>query len=458
MKNVRKNITEFYETDYIDAASYDNLRKIGSVVDGLKNSGRKIVHTMIQKNIKTDIKVTRLQSKISEFTDYLHNEDLLANAISNMGRRYVGTNQVPLIKAEGNFGKRLKPKASAGRYIFSASEPYLTKLFNPYDYKLLKHQTFEGLHIEPRYYVPILPVILMNGSRDGVTPGYYQNIYPRKVSDILRITKNYIKTGKVNVPKPSFDGFNGSVEVFKGTKNKWTMKGVWEKTSSLNIHVTELPLGYSLKKYIAHLNKLEDKKIINSYINKSNPTTDKFDFNVRVNRNFFKENTEEEITKILGLEKTFVEHFNVMGENNRMLEYTTPNEVFLEYAKIRMDYYHKRKEMRIADITYDIKYNASKYFFVKGVIDKSIILPKRTKEQIYKNLDTTDGIMRHEDSYSYLLNMPIVSMTDEQMDKLLKKIKTLKEELEFIKKQTVEEAWLIDINEFETEFKKAKIH
>ncbi|MCK5536281.1 MAG: hypothetical protein KAI79_05600, partial [Bacteroidales bacterium] len=124
----------------------------------------------------------------------------------------------------------------------------------------------------------------------------------------------------------------------------------------------------------------------------------------------------------------------------------------------RMDYYHKRKEMRIADITYDIKYNASKYFFVKGVIDKSIILPKRTKEQIYKNLDTTDGIMRHEDSYSYLLNMPIVSMTDEQMDKLLKKIKTLKEELEFIKKQTVEEAWLIDINEFETEFKKAKIH
>ena len=457
MNNIRKNISEFYETDYIDAASYDNLRKIGSVVDGLKNSGRKIVHTMIQKNIKTDIKVTRLQSSISEFTDYLHNEDLLANAISNMGRRYVGTNQVPLIKAEGNFGKRHKPKASAGRYIFSASEAYLTKLFNPYDFKLLKHQTFEGLNIEPRYYVPVLPVILMNGSRDGVTPGYYQNIYPRKVSDIVRITKNFIKTDKVNVPKPSFDGFNGSVEAFKGTKNKWIMKGVWEKVSSFNIRITEIPLGYSLKKYITHLNKLEDNKVINGYINKSSPTKDTFEFNVKVNRKFFADNTNEQITKILGLEKTFVEHFNVMGENNRMLEYTTPNEVFLEYAKIRLDYYTKRKNMRIADITYDIKYHASKYFFIKGVIAESIVIPKRTKEQINKNLDDTKGVIKHEDSYSYLLNMPIISMTDENMEKLLKKINLLKEELEFVKNQTEKEAWLIDIQEFETEFKKAKI-
>lgn len=449
-------ITKFYETDYIDSASYDNLRKIGSVADSLKNSGRKIAHTMLQKNIKNDIKVTRLQSTISEFTDYLHNEDLLSQAISNMGRRYVGTNQVPLIKAEGNFGKRHKPKASAGRYIFSASESYLNKLFHPLDYKLLKHQTFEGLHIEPRYYVPILPLILINGSRDGVTPGYYQNIYPRKLTDILRMTKGYIKTGKYKIPKPGFAGFDGTVEVFPGTLNKWQIEGKWQKKTAFSLDITEIPLGMSLKKYIKHLNTLEDKKLITSYINRSKPTLDTFDFTVRVNREFFKEHTDEEITKMLGLKTTFVEHFNVMGEDNRILEYTSPEEVFEEYARIRKEYYILRKELQINDITYDIKYNASKYFFIKGVIDETIIIPKRTKEQIYKTLDDFKGIMKHEDSYNYLLNMPIVSLTDEAMAKQLQKIKDLKAELEVVKKRTVEEAWLMDIEEFETEFKKVK--
>ncbi|MCK5535413.1 MAG: hypothetical protein KAI79_01225 [Bacteroidales bacterium] len=446
-------ITKFYETDYIDAASYDNLRKIASVVDGLKNSGHKVLHTMLQKNITADIKVSRLQSSVSEFTDYLHGEDNLGEVISNMGRRFIGTNQLPLIKAEGNFGKRFKPKASAARYIMTAKESYIDKIFSKHDYPLLKHQTFEGLHIEPRYYVPVIPMLLVNGAMHGVTSGFYQNILPRKYSDIIKMTKEYIQNKRFKIPSPGFDGFKGVVTKYPGVKNKWQCTGVWEKTSPFIITVTELPIGYDLNSYKKYLNKLEDDKIIQSYTNKS--TKEVFRFIIKVNRAFMKDKTNSQITACLGLNTTFVEHFNVMGQNNRILEYTSPEEAFEEYARIRLEYYIERKKLRIDEITKEMKLYGSKYFFIKGVVDESIKVFKKSKEEIIDQLIPIENIIEDE-GFDYLLNMPIISLTPERMVLLMDKIKQLSADLVIIKSATPEDMWLNDILELEESVKKAR--
>jgi DNA gyrase/topoisomerase IV subunit A len=72
MKQNTRKITEFFKSDYVDQASYDNLRKIASLVDGQKNAARKIIYTILQKNIKEKIKVSQLGSKVAEFAEYLH--------------------------------------------------------------------------------------------------------------------------------------------------------------------------------------------------------------------------------------------------------------------------------------------------------------------------------------------------------------------------------------------------
>ena len=436
-------ITKFYETDYIDAASYDNLRKIASVADGLKNSGRKVIHTVIQKNINKDVKVSRIQSTISEFTDYLHGEDNLSDVIVNMARRYVGTNQLPLLKDEGNFGKRFKPKASAGRYIFTHKEPIVDKLFNQDDYFSLKHQTFEDMDIEPRYYIPVLPMLLINGSRDAVSTGFYQNILPRGVAPILKMVKQYVETGKYKIPKPRWDGFEGTITRAPDKDiSKWITTGKWEKTSAYSLTITELPIGYNLVSYKKVLIKLEENKTIQSFTDKSD--NEKFKYLVKVPRKFM-EMTDDKITSILELNKNFTEHFNVMGRENRILEFTTPEEVFDEYVKIREDHYIMRKEYLIAKLTEDVKIAASKFLFIKGVVNQTIIIANTPKAEVEKQLDGTTGIIKRDDSYNYLLNMAIQSLTKELMEKIYNDIIELKGRLEVVKGQSIQDMWSIDL-------------
>jgi len=444
-------ITTFYETDYVDAASYDNLRKIASVADGLKNSGRKVIHTIIQKNINSDVKVSRLQSTISEFTDYLHGEDNLSDVIVNMARRWIGTNQLPLLKDEGNFGKRFKPKASANRYIFTRKENYVDKLFINDDYPILLHQTFEDMNIEPRFFVPILPVLLINGSRDAVSTGFYQNILPRGLNEIIKMTENYIKTNKYKIPDPSWAGFNGSISSDK-IPNKWNIYGKFTKTSAYSLTITEVPIGYNLASYKDFLNNLEDKKIIQSYTDKSN--NEKFNYIVKVNRKFFTDyDNDLKILKVLGLEKSYTEHFNVMSSENRILEYTSPEQVFEEYVKIREEFYIKRKQYLIEKITQDIKIAASKFLFIKGIVNDSIKIKNTPKADVENQLDNTPGIIQKDKSYSYLLNMPIQNLTKELMNKILNDIKELKSYLEDINNKSVQNMWLDDIKEFKKAIK-----
>ena len=122
------SVKTFFNTEYVNTASYDNLRKIASVVDGQKNAGRKILHTILEKNVKEEIKVSQLGSKVAEFTEYLHGN--LDGVIVNLCQNFPGTNNIPLMVREGNFGTRFKHLASASRYIYTHGADEFFKLFN----------------------------------------------------------------------------------------------------------------------------------------------------------------------------------------------------------------------------------------------------------------------------------------------------------------------------------------
>ncbi len=169
-------ISTFFENDYVDQASYDNLRKIASLVDGQKNSSRKIIYTILEKNIKDEIKVSQLGSKVAEFAEYLHGN--LDGVIVNLAQNFPGTNNIPLLTREGNFGTRFAQEASASRYIYTYGSKEFFQLFNKNDNAILVKQYFEGEQIEPMFYLPTLPLLLINGS-EGVSSGFAQKILSR---------------------------------------------------------------------------------------------------------------------------------------------------------------------------------------------------------------------------------------------------------------------------------------
>ena len=443
-QNFRKTeIKDFMENQLVDYASYSTLRAIASLADGAKNSGRKVIHTVQKKNITSKTKVTNLNSITSLETEYLHGDQVLNDVIVGYARNFVGTNNLNILYPSGNFGTRFEPEASAPRYIFTYKEKIFDKIFNKEDNNILIHQTFEGTDIEPRFFVPNLPLILLNGS-EGIATGFAQKILPRKLETI----KDYIKSSLVgdSVPElpPFYDGFNGVISA--GTKpNQWNIEGVFVRKGLTKITITELPIGYSLASYTKVLDDLEDKKIIRSYKDKSNAKTDSFEFDVNMDSKILKQ-SDDVVKAKLKLIKTVTENFTVIDENNKVVVYDSPYKVIDHYIKLKLHFLGLRKNYLIQKTKDDLLILASKYLFIKNIVDGNITVNKVKKTDIIAQLKTYDKIITVDGTYDYLLKMPIHSLTEEKLEELLESTKNKKTELQEIQNKTIESTWEEEID------------
>lgn len=433
-------ITEFFNKDYVDQASYDNLRKIASLVDGQKNASRKVLYTVLEKSIKDKIKVSQLGSKVAEFAEYLHGN--MDGVIVNLGQDFAGTNNIPLLQKKGNFGTRFSQEASASRYIYTYGTPQFFELFKKEDSPILKHQYFEGQQIEPMYYVPSLPILLVNGS-EGVSSGFAQKILPRDPKEVTKYIKATLagRSGAHNLT-PYYEGFNGTIEQGE-TQNQWLIKGVANKVGINRVVIEEVPIGYDLKGYIKVLDDLEDKKVIQSYRDKSED--DKFLFEVNIaSKDLGKWDQEELLTK-LKLIKKVSENYTVIDENNKIVVYESAKEILDHYIRVKLDAMSKRKDHLIIKLEEEIRYDFSKYLFIKMITEDQLVVSKRKKDAIVADLDKVEKIIIKDGGYDYLLNMAIHSLTEERMTKLENDIKLKKEELDVLINKTIEQLWSEEI-------------
>lgn len=433
-------ISEFFNNDYVNQASYDNLRKIASLVDGQKNASRKILYTILEKNVKEKIKVSQLGSKVAEFAEYLHGN--LDGVIVNLGQDFPGTNNIPLLQKKGNFGTRFSQEASASRYIYTYGTPQFFELFKKDDTPILKHQFFEGQQIEPMFYVPTLPILLINGS-EGVSSGFAQKILPRNPEDIKKYISAKLngKNSKVQLV-PYYEGFKGTVEAGENS-SQWLIKGVLKITGINKVEISEVPIGYDLKSYIDVLDDLEDKKVIQGYRDKSED--DKFSFEVTVPSKFLKEWPMDELMNKLKLIKKVSENYTVIDENNKIVVYESAAEILDHYIGVKLASLTARKEHLKCRLEDEIRYDYSKYLFIKMIVEGTLIVAKRKKADIVKDLDKVKDILSKDDSYDYLLNMNILSLTDERMTKLEQDIKAKKSELDTLLKKSIEQLWAEEI-------------
>lgn len=433
-------VSRFLNEEVVDFASYSTLRAIGSLIDGQKNAGRKVIYSMANRPNK-ETKLSILAGLIMTDTEYLHGD--ISGSIVTLAQNYVGSNNIPLLTREGNFGTRFTPEASAIRYIFTNKESYFNDVFNPEDNNILISQEFEGTVIEPRFFVPSIPLILVNGS-EGIATGFAQKILPRNLNTIKEYINNYLEGKPLPELTPYYNGFNGAIKPGENT-NQWVIGGVYEKRHLTRVLVTELPVGYTLSSYTKILDDLEDKKIIKSYSDLSE--NDMFKFEISMDNNTIANNFDG-IGGILKLNKTVTENFTVMDENNRVVDYNSPEEVINHYIRIKLEYLDKRKSYLINKINNDLLLLASKYLFVKGVTENTIIVSKMKKDEIISqlNLPENDRIITYEESYDYLLKMPIYSLTSEKLEELLNKIKNLQVELKTIKETHINDTWVKELN------------
>jgi hypothetical protein len=140
------------------------------------------------------------------------------------------------------------------------------KEFDEKDFPLLKYLDDDGMSIEPKYYIPIIPMILVNGS-EGIGTGYSTKIPCYDPKQIIGNLRNKLLKGKeFEDMDPFWYGFEGVIA--KVDNYNYEMYGTYQIDNDKLI-ITELPVGESIDGYKEFLEKLldpEEKKVITKEI------------------------------------------------------------------------------------------------------------------------------------------------------------------------------------------------
>ena len=467
-ETLEMNISIFIDEDLITYSIDHCKRSIPNLIDGLKESQRKILYSAFLKNLKKNFKVGQFAGYVAEKTNYHHGEDNLHNTITKMAQEFVGSNNIPLFYRDGQFGSREQngKDASAARYIFTRLETITRCIYMEEDDELLEQVNDDGDLVEPVFYVPIIPMILVNGC-ESIATGWSSSIPCYNPLDVITCVRAWISGSGVStqdgiqissIPDivPWYRGFTGTIE--ENGKN-YICKGVCErKDDDVNhVVVTELPVGMTINSFLIKLQEMHKDKVIkglknNSGANKPYFMIDEFNDGLRC--------TVDNLKLSSNLNTTNMVLFNA---ENKVKVYNNVDVIIEEFCVVRLKYYHLRKVNLIKNLEYKLKIAKNKKRFIseemsniisiKGKKDADIdVMLKQAK--YFSDTKTIDlGEDEEKGGFSYLLRMPIRTFSAEQIEKLEENIHKLQHEIDAVKLVDEKTMWLNDLNNLEKEYK-----
>ena len=427
------DITDFVHKDLVNFSLADLKRSIAHVADGLKPSQRKVMYSCFQRNLTAEMKVAQLAAYVAEKSAYHHGEVSLAETIVKLANDYTGSNNINLLEPCGQFGTRLMggKDASQTRYIFTKLAKEARKLFDPRDDAILNYLDDDGRSIEPDFYMPTMPMVLVNGT-EGIGTGFSCYVPPFNPDDIKENIKRILGGEEVVPMKPWFRGFKG--KVFKDDGGLWITEGTYRDTGS-RLKVTELPPGRWTQDYKEYLDSLAEKKMITGYTN--NSTTDDVDFEIFGY-------SGKDIVKDLKLRKTFhVSNMHLFHPTKGINRYGSPEEILQDFVELRLEHYKKRKAHLIKVLEARAIMCDHKSKFVSMVIEEELIVFKRKKVELEKEMSSI--FPKIDGNMDYLLNTKTVEYTQERVEALMKEASQAKKELEVMLKTSHVDMWKMDI-------------
>jgi len=490
----RISYNDLIHKELIHFSIYDNLRSIPSLCDGLKPSQRKILFYMLKKNITKVIKVAQLSGYVSAETGYHHGEASLQQAIIGMAQDFIGTNNINLLFPDGNFGSRLLSgkDAASPRYIFTKLSELTQNIFNKLDSDLLKYLDDDGVKIEPEWFLPVIPMILVNGC-EGIGTGFSTYIPPYNPDDIIENILRLLDDKEPLTLTPYYKNFGGKLmEVKNETSNEndaatnatgsYITKGIWSKLSPTQVKITELPIGTSVTNYKEFLESLIETKTNG----KDTKTKSKKQIYLKDVQNKTRdENTEicfivefksvddleqliktDTIEKFLKLIKPFsTNNMYLFNHNLSLTKYATANDILKEFYYLRLEYYEKRRQYLIGKLRDELVILNAKVRFINEYINGDLDINRKSKKYIitllekreYPKINTnkeTQNVQEENtqqntqdttNDYDYLIKMPLVSLSKERIEDLEKQCKNKDTELRRLQKTTDKELWKADL-------------
>ena len=416
---------KFINRELILFSLYDNQRSIPSLCDGLKPSERKILYGCFKKNLREEIKVAQLVGYIGEHTAYHHGETSLAGTIIAMAQNFVGSNNINLLMPNGQFGTRNKggKDSSAARYIFTELNKVTRHLFNQNDSALMDYIFEEGQKIEPKWYLPIIPMILVNGS-EGIGTGWSSNIPCFNPHDIVESIKSKLKGGNFIEISPWYKGFQGDIKSDPNKKGVFIVNGkfCWSEEDPNTIIITEIPIKKWTDDYKMFLQELMGVTILSSNNNdkkdknkkkkggknedeekekdkkkrdvivedlRENHTYNRVCFEVKLLPDVAKKmkKNDELLIKTFNLQSSLnINNMVLFSPEGKIKKYSSVEEILETFYTLRLKYYQIRKDYMISVLKKDVSILSNKARFIKMVIEDELIIKKKKRAILVNEL------------------------------------------------------------------------
>lgn len=450
-------------------------RTLPSVFDGLKTSQRKVMYTffsMSKTAASTSTKVFQITGKVADFAAYHHGDASLNKAITKMGQDFIGSNNIPLIEKDGQFGSRNKlgEDASAPRYIAGYLSPVARLIFPSVDDVLLKRKVEDNETVEPVYYVPIIPMLLINGTK-GIATGWNTTVPMYNPIEILEAVREAIKSfPKIHLLrlKPWCRGWQGEVVEYS---SEWTYYGKVEKDDEDDYRIVDIPIYMSIDELRENMNEAIKDGTLKDYSNiasgvdikkskkrkltrigktsdpdhttgrdkrsQQNDDPDRFEFALTFNEGKVK--SVSEVIEKLSLSRSIHKNTLVaLDDNNTPMKYASVTKIFVAWFVERRDLYIKRKEYILNTLREELKYMRNKLRFSQHVDEYE--LKRKDKEKV-KALMVAEAYDLKDGSYKYLLDMPMSNSSAYKIEKQKEAIKNKELEIETYEAKTIEEIW-----------------
>lgn len=465
---------EFVDKELIHFSVYDCERSIPNLVDGMKTSQRKILFCAFKRNLVKEIKVAQFSGYISEHANYHHGENSLHSTTISMCQDYVGANNINILEPKGQFGSRLNggSDSASERYIYTNLSPLTRTIFPENDDTVLNYICDDGHMVEPDFYVPIIPYVLINGV-SGIGTGFSTSIpsfNPQHIIDIIKTKLNNVYDSSF-VFIPYYENFKGSVSPIIDEPNKFLIKGKYTKIDDNNVRITELPIGSWTMPYISFLETLLDggvdkqgkkqKPIISDFT--SNSTEKNVDIHITFPTGIINQleaninNNINGVEKILKLSATVsTTNMHLFDKDFKLRKYLTVHDIVDAFYDVRIDTYAKRKEHMILQLRTSLYKLSNKVLYIQQVLNDTIDLRRKNTSQI-DDLLIANKLGKIDGSYDYLIKMPMNSVSQENIDKLLKEKGDNELQLQELQDTTVQNMWLKELEIFEAQYNKYKI-
>uniref|UniRef100_A0A8B9PTQ2 DNA topoisomerase 2 n=1 Tax=Apteryx owenii TaxID=8824 RepID=A0A8B9PTQ2_APTOW len=467
---------DFINKELVLFSNADNERSIPSLVDGLKPGQRKVLFTCFKRNDKREVKVAQLAGSVAEMSSYHHGEASLMMTIINLAQNFVGSNNLNLLQPIGQFGTRLhggKDSASP-RYIFTMLSPLARLLFPPMDDNVLRFLYDDNQRVEPEWYIPIIPMVLINGA-EGIGTGWSCKIPNFDIREVVNNIRR-LMDGEEPLPMlPSYKNFKGTIDELG--PNQYVISGEVSILDSTTIEISELPVRTWTQTY--------KEQVLEPMLNGTEKTppliTDYKEYHTDTTVKFIVKMSEEKLAEAeaVGLHKVFKLQTNLTCNSMVLFDhvgflkkYESPQDILKEFFELRLRYYSLRKEWLIGMLGADCAKLSNQARFILEKIDGKIVIENKPKKELiqvliqrgyesdpvkaWKELQNKEEEEEEDESdkesapatgpdFNYLLNMPLWYLTKEKKDELCKQRDS---KLENLKCKSSSDLWKEDLAAF----------